>query len=73
VRYTEFRDAIRGALRRTRSGLTWVQLRNRLDLPYDRPCPNWTRRLEDEIGLSRKKGPTGKSLVWRLRRYPATA
>ena len=33
------------------------------DLPYDRPCPEWTRRLESEIGLIRQKG-TGKAFVW---------
>ena len=63
MRYTEFRDAIQIALRQMPEGLTWVDLRDRLGLPYDRPCPTWTRQLEKEIGLSRVKG-RARSLVW---------
>ena len=65
MRYVEFRDNIRRELRRVRGGLTWAQLRERLDLPYDRPCPTWTRQMEQDIGLSRVKG-AGRSLVWTL-------
>ena len=65
MRYTEFRDAIQKELRQMPEGLTWVDLRDRLGLPYDRPCPTWTRQLEKEIGLSRVKGHV-RSLVWRV-------
>lgn len=69
MRYTEFRDAIHRRLKRRKSGLTWAELRDTLDLPYDRPCPEWTKRLEAEIGLTRSK-PTapgaGRALVWRV-------
>ena len=65
MRYTEFRDRIAAALRRQRSGLTWNELRERLDLPYERPCQEWVRRLEADIGLKRVKG-AGRALVWRL-------
>ena len=65
MKYIEFRDAIAKELRRTPEGLTWVELRERLDLPYDRPCPEWTGQLEKEIGLSRVKGST-RALVWRI-------
>jgi hypothetical protein len=65
MRYAEFRDVIREELRRNPAGLTWVQLRDRLRLPYDRPCPTWTRQLEQEIGLSRAKGAS-RALVWKV-------
>src|SRR5438067_719834 len=55
MRYTEFRAAIQQHLRRNRKGATWVELRDTLGLPYDRPCPEWTRKLETEIGLSAAK------------------
>jgi hypothetical protein len=71
MRYAEFRDAIRAALRRNRTGLTWPQLRDRLGLPYDRPCPEWTKRLEREIGLRRVKGPD-RALCWRVNAAPAS-
>ena len=65
MKYVEFREAIQKELRQMPDGLTWVDLRERLGLPYDRPCPTWTRQLEKEIGLSRVKGRT-RSLVWRV-------
>ena len=66
MRYTQFRDLITRELRRRHRGLTWGELRDRLDLPYDRPCPSWVRRLEQEIGLARTRG-TGRALIWSLR------
>jgi hypothetical protein len=67
MRYDEFKSAIQQHLRRSRSGATWLELRERLALPYDRPCPEWTRRLEEEIGLVRRKSKgAGRSLVWAL-------
>jgi hypothetical protein len=65
MHYAEFRDAVRSALRRSPAGLTWAQLQVRLRLPYDRPCPEWTRQLEREIGLDRVKGD-GRALLWKL-------
>ena len=65
MRYTEYRDAIRTALRRNGRGMTWPELRAGLRLPYERPCPAWTQRLEEEIGLCRVKGE-GRGLVWKI-------
>ncbi|MCG8587304.1 MAG: hypothetical protein MI757_21575 [Pirellulales bacterium] len=65
MRYIEYRDQIQRTLRRKTTGLTWAELREELDLPYDRPCPNWTKRLEDEIGLTRTKGE-GRALIWKV-------
>ncbi len=65
MQYTEFKAAIQQHLKWKRQGATWVELRETLALPYERPCPEWTRRLEEEIGLIRRKG-TGRALVWEL-------
>jgi hypothetical protein len=65
MRYAEYKDAIRRELRRSPQGLTWLQLQQRLNLPYDRPCATWTHLLEREIGLSRKKGD-GRAFLWRV-------
>lgn len=70
--YIGFRDLIRTALRRKTRGLTWAQLQERLEFSYERPCPEWTRRMEREIGLSRTKG-SGRALVWKLRRRTRAA
>ncbi len=63
--YVAFKSAIAGELKRHRAGQTWQELRSRLRLPYDRPCPEWMRRMEKEIGLVREKGE-GRALVWRV-------
>jgi hypothetical protein len=63
MRYDEFRDEIRTALRKSPRGLTWAELRERLHLPYDRPCPSWVKRMEGDIALSRAPGPT-RDHVW---------
>lgn len=63
--YAEFRASLQHHLRKSRQGATWVELREALALPYERPCPEWTRRLEEEIGLVRRKG-SGRALVWEL-------
>ncbi|HSH95187.1 MAG TPA: hypothetical protein VK968_13630 [Roseimicrobium sp.] len=65
MRYEQFRNSIRDELRRVPAGLTWSQLKERLDLPYDRPCPTWVKCLEEEIGLTRAKG-SGAAYVWRV-------
>ncbi|MEM9252981.1 MAG: hypothetical protein AAGB29_11580 [Planctomycetota bacterium] len=65
MRYTEFRDTIHRRLKRRKAGMTWAELRDTLGLPYNRPCPEWTKKLEAEIGLTRVKG-SGRALVWRV-------
>lgn len=65
MRYVDFRDVIRNELRRNPDGLTWAQLRERLDLPYKSPCSTWVYRMEQEIGLKRSRG-SGRAFVWKL-------
>ena len=65
--YDAFKLAIVTELKKRLSGRTWKELRSDLKLPYDRPCPEWTRRLEREIGLRREKGD-GNALIWRARK-----
>jgi hypothetical protein len=63
--YADFKRAIHDSLLAQPSGRTWKQLKADLQLPYDRPCPEWTRRLEREINLVRRKS-AGNALVWAL-------
>jgi hypothetical protein len=65
MRFVDFRDQIHEELRRNPDGLTWKQLKQRLNLPYESPCPTWVRQLEEEIGLKRSKG-SGRAYIWRL-------
>lgn len=66
MRYIDFRDAIHEALGRNHRGMTWRELKASLSLPYSRPCPDWTRRLETEIGLRRTR-KRGNALIWEIR------
>jgi hypothetical protein len=61
--YIQFKTSIQRHLKDHSSGATWHELRVALKLPSERPCPEWTRRLEEEIGLVRQKG-SGRALVW---------
>jgi hypothetical protein len=65
MRYVDFRDVISAELQRSPAGLTWAELKRRLDLPYSRPCPTWVARMEAEVGLTRAKG-SGAAHVWRV-------
>jgi hypothetical protein len=65
MRYVEFRDAIQSELRRAPAGLTWADLKKRLNLPYDSPCPEWVKQMEQEIGLSRER-VCGRAFTWKV-------
>ncbi len=67
MRYVDFRDMIQNELRQNPAGLTWAQLKERIDLHSDRPCQTWVNRMEQEIGLTRARN-TGRAFVWKLRR-----
>jgi hypothetical protein len=64
--YAEFKHSIGSKLRKNSAGLTWNQLKTALDLPYERPCPEWVKQLEKEIGLVRGKDVEHRARVWRL-------
>lgn len=65
MRYVDFRDSIQKELKRCSKGLTWKELKERLDLPYESPCGEWVVRLEKEISLSRTKGE-GRAFIWKV-------
>ena len=64
MRYIEFRDAIDHALADRPDGMTWKELRDSLELPYRRPCPDWVACLEKEIGLIRRQ-KKGNAYLWK--------
>ena len=65
MRYVDFRDQIRQELQKNPEGLTYAELKERLNLPYDRPCQSWVRRMEQEVGVSRARG-AGPAYVWKI-------
>lgn len=65
MRYTEFRDSIKGELARYPEGRTWVELKASLKLPCKQPCPTWVARLEEEVRLDRSSRK-GRAKLWKL-------
>ena len=60
--YEEFKEQIEDELRRNPEGLTWYELKARLNLPQKAPCYTWICWMEAEIGMKRKK--IGKETRW---------
>jgi bifunctional DNA-binding transcriptional regulator/antitoxin component of YhaV-PrlF toxin-antitoxin module len=62
--YEEFRDKIKNLLLYS-DGMTWTEIRTKLNLDQVVPNNKWVREMEKDIGLIRLKDPRG--LIWRLR------
>jgi hypothetical protein len=65
VKYIQFRTLIQKVLLTHPAGYTWKELRDKLDLPYDQPCPTWVKQLEEDIGLFRVR-ETGRAYIWKI-------
>jgi len=60
--YDEFKMAIKNILERHPSGLTWTQIRDKLNLPQKFPNNKWVNMLRRDIGLRKIK--IGKDAYW---------
>lgn len=65
MKYVEFKTQIQQALLEHPDGFTWKELKAHLDLPYQTPCPEWVKHLEDEIGLVRRREDQ-RAYTWRI-------
>lgn len=63
--YKSFMRKIEAILRAEPNGLTWTEIKKRLNLPQRVPNNKWVRTMETDIGLVRQteKGKT----IWRLK------
>jgi bifunctional DNA-binding transcriptional regulator/antitoxin component of YhaV-PrlF toxin-antitoxin module len=62
--YEEFRDGIKHLLQYN-DGLTWTEIRTKLNLDQIVPNNKWVHDMEKDIGLLRLKDARG--LIWRLK------
>ena len=53
--YKDFRDAIEKLLKAEPDGLTWSEIKTRLNLPQKVPNNKWVRQMEEDIGLIRER------------------
>lgn len=66
MRYEEVKRMIEKELTKKRAGLTWVELKQKLDLPYTTLCPEWIKQLEEDIKLVRIKDAGSRAHRWSL-------
>lgn len=62
--YEDFRDEIEKILKNEPQGLSWMQIKKRLQLSQRAPYHKWVKRMEKDIGLVREK--KGSKTIWRL-------
>ena len=62
--YEEFRDKIKNVLKTEPNGLAWSEIRKRANLYQKFPNNNWVARMENDIGLTRKK--VKGTPIWKL-------
>ena len=63
--YEKFKIQIEAVLKAEPGGLTWTEIKQRLNLPQKVPNNRWVRQMEKDIGLTRER-IKGK-IRWRLK------
>jgi len=63
--YEKFKIQIEAVLKAEPKGLTWTEIKQRLNLPQRVPNNQWVRKMEKDIGLTRTKEARG--IVWRVK------
>lgn len=64
ITYEEFRDKIRSVLEHKDHGMTWSEIRDKLNLEQIVPNNKWVRQMEKDIGLKRIREMHG--VIWRI-------
>ena len=63
--YDVFRDVVAAELFKSRSPLTWTEVRTAANLPQAFPNNQWVHRMEADIGLVRRREKDG-TIKWQL-------
>lgn len=62
--YEDFRDEMKKILEKEPQGLSWSQIKRKLQLSQRTPYHKWVKKMEKDIGLLREK--KGSKKIWRL-------
>jgi bifunctional DNA-binding transcriptional regulator/antitoxin component of YhaV-PrlF toxin-antitoxin module len=65
--YKEFRDSIAGVLKSSPKGLSWTEIKEKLELPQKVPNNLWVRTMETDVGLLRALDQGSGKTIWRLK------
>jgi antitoxin component of MazEF toxin-antitoxin module len=64
--YRDFKDKISALLIAEPEGLSWTEIRQKLQLPQKVPNNLWVRTLEQETGLLRRLDNKTAKVIWKL-------
>jgi len=64
--YDDFKAKIVAVLKGAAGPLTWTEVRTNAALPQAFPNNQWVRRMEEDIGLTRRRGSDG-IIHWQLK------
>jgi antitoxin component of MazEF toxin-antitoxin module len=64
--YLEFREKIAQVLKTQPNGLSWTEIRERLQLSQKVPNNLWVATMEREIGLQRRSDSRTAKIIWKL-------
>ncbi len=64
--YADFSSKIAKALRKAGKPMTWTEIRTAASLPQAFPNNQWVRRMEQDIGLTRRREKDG-IIHWELK------
>lgn len=64
--YDEFKSKIADVLKKSVGPLTWTEIRTLASLPQAFPNNQWVRRMEEDIGLTRRRESDG-IIHWQLK------
>jgi bifunctional DNA-binding transcriptional regulator/antitoxin component of YhaV-PrlF toxin-antitoxin module len=64
--YEEFKNAILNLLRTEPQGLSWMEIKKRLNLPQKVPNNLWVKMMERDIGLVRHLNHKTSKTIWRV-------
>jgi len=64
--YEAFKEKIQGTLRSSAQPLTWTEIRTIAKLPQAVPNNQWVHKLEQDIGLQRKRDTQTSIIHWSL-------
>lgn len=65
MKYAEFKMQIQNALVENPDGLSWLELKGSLNIPYKIPCQTWIYKFEQEINFVRSNG-RGSAFIWKI-------
>jgi len=65
--YEDFREKIARLLKSEKKGLSWTEIREKLNFPQKVPNNLWVRTMERDIGLIRQFDNQTGRVVWRLK------